>query len=123
MFVALSTCVYPAQMCVSRAAPPPQSPPPPSVVLLEEWLLVYGLKCLHGSGPPLALWLSPIDLFQETLEREGGRKSRGGCGEKRVVLLGSRSFLFPLFLTSVWNVLSKKHPSMQRFYTKDSFPL
>lgn len=98
-------------------------PPPPSVVLLEEWLLVYGLKCLHGSGPPPALWLSPIDLFQETLEREGGRESRGGCGDKRVVLLGSRSFLSPPLSDKRLECFEPKHPSMQRFYTKDHFPL
>lgn len=38
------------------------------------------LTCLHGSGPPPALWLPPIDLFQETLESGQPEINEEGVG-------------------------------------------
>lgn len=66
------------------------------------------LTCLHGPGPPPALWLPPIDLFQETLEagwpeikEEGARVRRKEGSFYRGSLWRSHFFSFCGFCTSL----------------------
>lgn len=112
-FVGFSMCVCVCVMCTDVIAhraewppPPPTSPPICCACSAADWLPVYRvLHAFTAPGPPPALWLPPIDLFQETLAAD--RKSRrGGCREKRVIplviftlLLKSLSFLFPFLPT------------------------
>lgn len=89
-------------MCVSRAVLPHHNHPPSVVVIVERLTSCpsTGLACLHGSGPPPVLWLSTIDLFQETLAA-GRPEIKEGVGrwERRVILLGS---LFDLVLKVIF---------------------
>lgn len=86
---------------------------PPSVVVLAERLtgcLSTELTCLHGSGPPPALWLPPIDLFQETLAAVRPEIKEEGVGVQRTeghftgvpfwLCCWSRFFLFLSFCGS-----------------------
>lgn len=85
-------CVYPVQMCVSRAVLLHHHPPPPTTTTPTcAGCLSIGLTWLHGSGPPPALWIPPIDLFQETLAAGKPEIKEEGVGykEKRVILLES----------------------------------
>lgn len=80
-------CVYPVQMCICRAVLPHHRHHPSSVVVLAKRLtgfLSTGLTCLHGSGPPPALWLPPIDLFQETLAAGRPEIKEEGVGVQRI---------------------------------------
>lgn len=112
-FLLDSACVCVCDLCrcyctQGWVAPPPPAASPPICCACSaaDWLPVY--RVLHAfttPGPLPALWLPPIDLFQETLAAD--RKSRrGGCREKRVIplviftlLLKSLSFLFPFLPT------------------------
>lgn len=64
------------------------------LLCLAEWRtsrLSTWLTCLHSSGLQPALWLPPIDLFQETLEarRPEIKKVCEGVQKKGVILPGS----------------------------------
>lgn len=86
--VYVCVCVYIPYRCVSAGLYCSTTAiTPPSVVVLAKRLtgcLSTGLTCLHGSGPPPALWLPPIDLFQETLAAGRPEIKEEGVGVHRI---------------------------------------